>query len=106
MPLPQAQLSHPQLISATALAATSLVSVCLLIASSSSIRSFPLKKLLPPFSSTSQDSDKDKEDEDKESKRYEVKKEFYSSEKGDWKTSEEREEDEDDDGEEGEGKSK
>jgi len=106
MPPPQAQLSHTQLISVTALAATSLLSVCLLFGSFSSIRSFPFKKLLSPFSSTSEDSENDKEEEDKEGKRYEVKKEFYSSEKGDWKTSEEREEDEDDDGEEGEGKSK
>jgi len=59
-------------------------------------------KLFSPFSSTPNDSYKDEETEDKEGKRYEVKKEFYSSEKGDWKTSEEREDD-DDDSEEGEG---
>ena len=35
-----------------------------------------------------------------------MRKEFYSSEKGDWKTSEERAEDDDDEEGEGEGKSK
>lgn len=103
----QSRLGDPRLLTAAALVATTAVSLSFLSLSSSSSRSFPFPNKFP-FSSNSstKDKDKGKEETREEEKRYEVKKEFYSNDKGEWTTKDETddESDDDDDDEEEEGK--